>query len=121
MRRTAQRDLASAGVPRPVVLAVVALQLGLPLAMLADRWADEGLRPRTERPASWQMYSQSEPPRYTGVDAAGTERPLDLAAVPLLLRAVGTGDAVPARLCAAHPDLVAVRRAGGPDPVLRRC
>lgn len=107
--------------PRPVVLAVVALQLGLPLAMLADRWADEGLRPRTERPASWQMYSQAAPPRYTGVDRRGGERPLELEVVPRLLRAVGTGDAVPARLCRAHPDLVAVRRDGGPDPLLHPC
>lgn len=42
---------------RPVVLALIVAQVALPVAMLVDRWADEGVRPVSERPASWQMYS----------------------------------------------------------------
>ena len=102
--------------PRPVVCAVLVAQAAVPLTMLALRWADEGSRPQVERPASWQMYSQAPRPAYTGVDAAGRARALDADALPLLVRAVGTGRVVPDRLCDREPDLVEVRRAGGPDP-----
>lgn len=98
--------------PRPLVLAVVALQVGLPLSMLLARWADEGTRAVTERPASWQMYSSIPAARYTGVDRAGRTRPLDVAGLPPVVRAVDVGRTVPDRLCAAHPDLVVVRRTG---------
>ena len=99
-----------------MVLAVVALQLGVPLAMLAVRWADEGARPRSELPLSFQMYSSAAPATYTGTDAAGRSRELDVRPLPPLLRAVDTGPSVPARLCARHPDVVVVRRTGGADP-----
>lgn len=56
---------------RPLVLAVAGLQVALPLTMLGVRWADEGSRPTTERPASWQMYSSTAVPVYDGLDAAG--------------------------------------------------
>lgn len=106
--------------PRPLVLAVVALQVGLPLSMLVARWADEGTRAVSERPASWQMYSSITPARYTGVDAAGRERPLDVEGLPPVVRAVDVGRTVPDRLCARHPDLVAVRR-DGTRPGTFRC
>jgi hypothetical protein len=102
------------------VLAVVALQVGLPLWMLVARWADEGSRAVTERPASWQMYSSVPAARYTGVDAAGRERSLDVTGLPPVLRAVDVGRVVPDRLCARHPDLAAVRRAGA-QPGTFRC
>ena len=107
--------------PRPLVLAVAALQVALPLAMLVVRWADEGSRPVSELPASWQMYSYAATPTYDGVDARGSARPLDVDALPPVLRAVGTGRVVPDRLCARHPDLVEVRRTGGPQPGTFRC
>ena len=107
--------------PRPLVLAVAALQVALPLSMLGVRWAQEGSRPVSELPASWQMYSSTAPAQYVGVDAAGGARPLDVDRLPPLLRAVEVGRAVPDRLCAREPDLVAVRRAGGPEPGTFAC
>ena len=107
--------------PRPAILAVAALQLALPLTMLVARWADEGSRPVSELPASWQMYSHSEIPRYVGLDARGAVRTLDAATLPPVVRAVGTGRVVPDRLCARHPDVVEVRREGGPQPGRFRC
>lgn len=106
---------------RPVVVAVVALQVALPVTMLVARWADEGSRAVTERPASWQMYSSAAAPTYTGVDVRGAVRPLDPDDLAPVLRAVGTGRTVPDRLCERHPDLVEVRRAGGPQPGAFRC
>ena len=106
---------------RPLVLAVVAAQVALPLSMLVDRWADEGTRATTERPASWQMYSSVQPPRYRGVDRDGTRRPLDVAPLPPLVREVTVGRTVPDRLCARHPDLTVVVRDGGTDPGAFRC
>ena len=105
---------------RRLLLGVVLLQVGVPAAMLVDRWADEGLEPRSERPASFQMYSAVERPAYVGVTAGGP-RPLSLAALPLAVRAVGTGRLVPDRLCALHPDLVAVRRTAGVERGTYRC
>lgn len=96
---------------RRALLAVVALQVGLPLVMLVDRWVDEGVQPRSERPASFQMYSAAERPSYVGLTANGS-RPL---ATDLPWGAVGTGRLVPDRLCDAHPDLVAVRRTAGAE------
>ena len=107
--------------PRPLVLAVAAVQVVLPLTMLVARWADEGSRPVTERPASWQMYSHADRPAYVGVDARGAVRTLDADVLPPVLRAVGTGRVVPERLCARHPDVVEVRRTGGPQPGRFRC
>ncbi len=107
--------------PRPLVLAVVALQVGLPLSMLVARWVDEGTRAVTERPASWQMYSSVPAARYTGVDAAGRRRPLDVRPLPPVLRAVDVGDGGPKRLCDRHPDLVQVERESGPEPGAFRC
>jgi len=106
--------------PRPLVLAVVALQVGLPLTMLVSRWADEGTRAVSERPASWQMYSSIPAAQYTGVDGAGRARRLDVRELPPVLRAVDVGRTVPDRLCARHPDLVAVRR-DGTDAGVFRC
>lgn len=106
--------------PRPLVLAVIALQVGLPLTMLVARWTDEGTRAVTERPASWQMYSSIPAARYTGRDVAGRERRLDTSDLPPVVRAVDVGRTVPDRLCARHPDLVAVRR-NGPDAGTFRC
>ena len=107
--------------PRPAVLAAAALMVALPLTMLVARWVDEGSRPVTERPASWQMYSHADVPTYVGVDARGEVRELDAAALPPVVRAVGTGRVVPERLCARHPDVVEVRRQGGPQPGRFRC
>lgn len=106
--------------PRPLVLAVAALQVVLPLSMLAVRWADQGSRPTSELPASWQMYSFAAPAGYLGLTASGS-RPLDVRPLPPVLRAVDTGRVVPDRLCRLHPDLLAVRRTGGPDPGTFRC
>ena len=39
------------------VLLLVTAQVALPAVMLTARWADEGSRPTSERPASWQMCS----------------------------------------------------------------
>ncbi len=101
---------------RPLVLGVVVLQLGLPLTMLGARWADEGWRPVSERPASFQMYSATGTSRYTGVDRAGRSRELHVDDLPPVVRAIGTGRVVPDRLCSLHPDLVLVRRSDGPAP-----
>ena len=101
---------------RPLVLAVAALQVTLPLTMLGIRWVDEGSRPVSELPASWQMYSAGPAAQYTGVDAAQRRRPLDVDPLPPVLRAVDTGRVVPDRLCARHPDLVSVQRTGGTQP-----
>lgn len=106
---------------RPVVLAVAALQLSLPLSMLVARWVDEGSHPESELPASWQMYSATFAPTYTGVDAFGRRAPLDVEPLPVVVRAVGTGRLVPDRLCDRHPGLVAVRREGGTQPGIFRC
>lgn len=106
--------------PRPLVLAVAAVQVALPLSMLVHRWAEEGTRAVTERPASWQMYSSIPAARYEGLSRDGRSRPLDVRALPPVLRAVDVGRTVPDRLCARHPDLLAVRRAG-PEPGLFRC
>ena len=108
--------MVAAARPRPLVIAVVAVQVLLPLTMLAVRWTGEGSRPVSELPASWQMYSSVAPARYDGIDAAGRVRRLDVAPLPPVVRAVDTGSVVPDRLCAATPGLVAVRRTGGPDP-----
>lgn len=107
--------------PRPAVLAVAALQVALPLSMLAARWAAEGSRPQSELPASWQMYSSVAAPRYTGVAASGDVRVLDVDPLPPLLRAVDTGRVVPDLLCERLPDLVAVRRSGGTFPGVFPC
>ena len=106
---------------RPLVLLVVALQLALPLGMLAARWAEEGPRPVSERPGSWQMYSAARASTYTGVRADGVERPLDVAPLPPVVRGVGTGRVVPDRLCRRDPGLVLVRRRGGTQPGDFRC
>jgi hypothetical protein len=106
---------------RPVALAVAALQVALPLSMLAVRWVQEGPRPESELPASWQMYSSIPPAGYTGIDAQGHERPLDVDPLPPVIRAVDVGTVVPDRLCARLPDLVAVRRTGGTEPGTFRC
>ncbi len=106
---------------RPVVLAVAALQLALPLSMLVARWVDQGSRPVSELPASWQMYSYAPAASYTGVDAAGRARTLDVGLLPPVLRAVDTGQVVPDRLCDRHPDLVVVRRGGGTQPGTFAC
>ncbi len=101
---------------RPAVLAVALLQVGLPLALLGVRWADEGSRPRSELPASFQMYSSTARPAYLGRTADGTVRRLDAGSLPPFVRAVGTGRTVPDLLCRRSPDLVAVLRRGGPEP-----
>lgn len=106
---------------RPVVLALAAVQVVLPASLLVARWSQEGLRPVTEYPASWQMYSARPLPDYTGTDAAGRERRVEVDDLPALLRDVGTGRVVPDRLCRHFPDLVRVQRAGGPDPGTYRC
>lgn len=106
---------------RPFVLAVVALQVALPASMLVSRWVDEGSRPTSERPASWQMYSSSAVTGYVGTDSSGRELRLDVDSLPPVLRAVDTGRVVPDRLCARHPRLVVVRRTGGPEPGSFRC
>lgn len=106
---------------RPVVAALIVVQVALPGSMLVARWVDEGSRPTSERPASWQMYSFVPPAAYVGVDGSGAERALMTDQLPLLLRAVDVGPVVPDRLCAREPDLVEVRRLSGPDPGIFRC
>ena len=103
------------------MLAIATAQVALPLSMLGIRWASEGSRPVSELPASWQMYRWAQPARYDGVDGTGRVRRLDVAALPEVVRAVDVGRVVPDRLCGAVPDLVAVRRTGGPDPGTFRC
>ena len=106
---------------RPVVLAVAALQLVLPTSMLVDRWVDEGSRPVSERPASWQMYSAEPPVGYTGTNAAGRTLQLRVDLLPPVLRAVDTGRFLPDRLCARHPELVTVEREGETQPGTFAC
>ena len=107
--------------PRPLVLAVAALQVALPVSMLVARWVTEGSRPVSELPASFQMYSAEPPVTYTGTDRRGRVRPLDVSDLPVVLRAVDTGDVLPRRLCARHPDLVSVERTGGLPPATYPC
>lgn len=106
---------------RLVVLAVVAVQVLVPGGLLVVRWADEGLRPRTELGGSWQMYTTAPEPRYVGVDAAGRTSPLSVAGLPPLVREVAVGRTVPDRLCARSPGLVAVVRETGPEPGRYAC
>lgn len=106
---------------RPVVLAVAAVQLALPTSMLVDRWVDEGSRPVSERPGSWQMYSAEPPVGYTGTDAAGRTRQLRVDQLPPVLRAVDTGRFLPDRLCDSDDDLVMVERTGGTQPGTFAC
>ena len=106
---------------RAVVLALAALQVAVPASMLVARWATEGSRPVSELPASFQMYSAEPPVSYTGTDRTGRSRSLDVSDLPIVLRAVDSGDLLPRRLCARHPDLVAVERRGGLPPSTYRC
>ena len=106
---------------RPLVLAVAALQVAVPVSMLGVRWATEGSRPVSELPASFQMYSAEPPVSYTGTDRSGRSRPLDVSDLPPVVRAIDSGDLLPRRLCARHPDLVAVERSGGLPPSTYRC
>ncbi len=107
--------------PRPVVLTIAALQVAVPVSMLVARWATEGTRPVSELPASFQMYSAEPPVSYTGTDRHGLSRPLDVSDLPVVLRAVDSGNVLPRRLCARHPDLVAVERRGWLPPATYRC
>lgn len=107
--------------PRPTVLLVLVLQVALPVGMLVDRWADEGTRPVSERPASWQMYSAVPLPTYVGIDATGSARRLTVDELPLGVRSIGTGRTVPDQLCRRNPDLDVVRRDGGRQPGAFRC
>ena len=97
------------------------LQLAVPLTMLVLRWVDEGSRPVSELPASFQMYSSTPTPTYVGIDATGRLRSLSVRGLPPVLRAVDTGRSVPDRLCARHRDLTQVRRTGGTEPGSFRC
>ena len=106
---------------RKVLVAVIAAQVALPAAMLTARWVDEGSRPRTERPASWQMYSFVPAAAYEGISVTGAVTRLDVGPLPPFVRAVDTGRTVPGRLCARDPSLVEVRRTGGADPGSFRC
>jgi hypothetical protein len=106
---------------RPSVLAVVAVQVLVPVTLLGVRWEQEGTRPRTELGASWQMYSSAPAPHYLGEDAEGRAWPLAVDALPPVVREVAIGRTVPGRLCAAHPALVAVVRVSGPDPGRYAC
>jgi hypothetical protein len=95
---------------------VAAFQFAVPAAMLGVRWAQEGSRPVSELPASFQMYSAEPPITYLGTDRQGHLRPLDVGPLPPVLRAVDTGRVLPDRFCAWHADLVAVQRIGGTQP-----
>lgn len=106
---------------RPVVVALVVAQVAVPVTMLVARAVQEGWRPRTEYPASWQMYTAVPTVTYLGRDAAGRTRRLDVAGLPLFVRAVDTGATVPDLLCERHPDLDAVVRRDGPDPGTFSC
>jgi hypothetical protein len=107
--------------PRPLVLVLAALQVAVPVSMLVARWVTEGSRPVSELPASFQMYSAEPPVSYTGTDRSGLSRPLDVSRLPVVLRAVDSGDVLLRRLCARHPDLVAVERRAGLPPTTYRC
>lgn len=107
--------------PRPAVLAVAALLVGVPSTMLVARWTSEGSWPVSEYPASFQVYSASPRPTYDGVDASGRVHRLAVDELPPVVRAVGTGRVVPDLLCARHPQLVVVRRTGGVQPGTFRC
>lgn len=106
---------------RPTIVAVAALQVLVPASMLVLRWVDEGSRPVSELPASYQMYSAEPPVTYAGTDALGHSRRLEVGGLPPVLRAIDTGRVVPDRLCARHPDLVAVVRTGGIEPGTFAC
>ena len=106
---------------RGLVAFVAAAQVALPVALLGVRWSQEGSRPTSELGASWQMYSSAPATRYTGTDATGRIRPLDTSGLLPVLRSVSTGRVVPDRLCATYPDVVLVRRDGGPQPGTYRC
>lgn len=101
---------------RAAVVALVAVQVAVPVGLLAARWEHEGSRPRTELGASWQMYTTAPEPRYLGVDTAGRTSPLSVEDLPPVVREVAVGRTVPDRLCARAPGLVAVVRENGPEP-----
>lgn len=84
--------------------------------MLAVRWSQEGARPASELPASWQMYSSVPAAHYAGIDRLGQSRPLTVDALPPVLRAVDVGALIPSRLCARDRRLAVVIRTGGPQP-----
>lgn len=98
---------------RAAVAVVLGLTVALPAVPLVDRWAEEGSRPVSERPASFQMYSATGRPVYRAEPGG---RVLDTDALPPVLRAVGSGPTVPDLLCDREPGLTAVVREGGPDP-----
>lgn len=99
------------------VLILIAVQFAVPAWMLTARWVQEGSRPTSERPASWQMYSFVPPAQYRAADG----RLLSTEDLPLLVRAIDTGEVVPELLCARHQHLRSVQRLGGPDPGTFSC
>ena len=107
--------------PRLAVLALAAVQVLLPLVLLAVRWAGEGTRPRTELGASWQMYTTAAATRYVGVDATGSTRLLTVDDLPPVVREVAVGRTVPDLLCGRDPGLAAVVRETGPEPGRYAC
>ena len=99
------------------MLLLVTAQVALPAVMLTARWADEGSRPTSERPASWQMYSFVPAATYRAQDG----RLLGTDDLPLLRRAMDSGRVVPDLLCDRDPVLRSVTRTGGPDPGTYAC
>lgn len=97
-------------VARRYVAAFLAIQIAVPGVLLGIRWVREGTHPVNEYPLSWQMYSAVRSGEYVGTDAQGEEHSLSTDPLPLLERGQGYGDAVPAMLCDANPDIVSIHR-----------
>ncbi|MGP4056078.1 hypothetical protein ACTWP6_14840 [Mycobacterium sp. 4D054] len=104
--------------PRNRILAMlfVGIQILVPAGFLGLRWVKEGSQPTTEFPFSWQMYSRASSIEYFGIDDAGEEIALSTEGLIPVLRGVAYDYSVPAMLCDANPELVAVqRRADDPE------
>lgn len=78
--------------------------------MLTVRWINEGSIPEEEYPLSFQMYTTTERPAYTGTTADGVRVNLDPADLAVFKRAVIYGDTAPNLLCDADDALVTVQR-----------
>lgn len=99
---------------RRIVAIVVAVQVAIPLGMLAARWVNEGSQPVSEYPLSWQMYSAVDSGTYVGNDGVN-DIPLNSDDLPPFVRYAGYGPTVPEMLCEANPQLISVAHVPAED------
>jgi hypothetical protein len=108
-------------VRRNFIAGFLIVQILVPLGALGIRWVQEGSRPASELPFSFQMYSAAPTAQYIGRDSDGNLRELTTSGIPLVIRQVSYGLSVPERLCAADQALTSVERLSGPDPLVFQC